>query len=359
MSSMPRLGAYVHGVALQTGWADATASLTDMIFRAVSSAVEASRAPMARIDSVVLAAHDLVDGRSLSSMVTAPAAGAYLRDEIRLAEDGLAALSLASARIEAGESEFAIVAAWGRASEGDLSQTSRAQFDPFLVQPFGLDEYSISAFRMSAWASRYGEAVDMRRAAIEVRAERARRNPRAVAALHRPRLNPPLLPDEAPRLADIAVAAVIGREPGAVRIAGVGHSAESGMFGARDLLAWRALTQAVCQARGGVALGDIDIFQVAGTTLVDEAVALEAIGLAPPGGGFSTYAGTEGVNPSGGGEGGWCFPAGGLVNFVEAYLQLAGQAGEIQATGAPRRALATGLSPMGGQIAHAVMLVAA
>ena len=45
-----------------------------------------------------------------------PAAGAYLRDEIRHGDDGAAALQQPSC-VEAGEAERSIVAAWGRASE--------------------------------------------------------------------------------------------------------------------------------------------------------------------------------------------------------------------------------------------------
>src|SRR5882757_332490 len=101
--------AYVHGVAMCVGWQDESVNLSELIFRTVRTALDDSGCAIHDIDSVVLAAHDVIDGRSLSSMVTAPAAGAYLKDETRLAEDGLAAVSLASARIEAGETEYSIV----------------------------------------------------------------------------------------------------------------------------------------------------------------------------------------------------------------------------------------------------------
>src|SRR5690606_12486030 len=125
--------------AIQMSWADASSSLTDLIFLGVSAALRDAGVSMQEVDSVVLAAHDLVDGRSLSSMVTAPAAGAYLRDEIRISGDALSAVSLGAARIAAGESRLTVVAAWGRASEGDFTGTSCALMDPFAVQPFGID----------------------------------------------------------------------------------------------------------------------------------------------------------------------------------------------------------------------------
>lgn len=351
---------FVHGVAVSVSWQITSASLTDLIFRATTAALKDSNIDLARVDSIVLSAHDLVDGRSLSSMVTAPAAGAYLRDEIRLAEDGLAAMSLASARIAAGETEFSVIAAWGRASEGNYSHTSRFAFDPFLIQPFGVDEFAVSAWRLSAWIGEHGERLEARQRAHTARAARAARNPRAVCADVRPTVNHPMLASEAPRFADIVVAAVIGRPESGVRIAGVGHSSEASMIGDRNLTRMQALREAVARARTeGRESAGVDVYQLAGPTLADEAMALEAVQLAPAGEGFDAYAALANVNPSGGSESGWCFPTSGLLNFAECYLQLSGRAGGVQLRGPLRRALATGLSPMGGQVAHAIVLEAA
>ncbi len=348
------------GVGMVTGWADASLSLTDLIFKATSAAVRDSGVDMKRIDSVVLSAHDLVDGRSLSSMVTAPAAGAYLRDEIRLASDGLAALSLASARVEAGETDYSIVAAWGRASEGNYARTSQAAFDPLFEQVFQPDEFILSALRLSAWGMRHGMPGQARLDAAAVRKARALTNPRAISDGVRFPLAAPLIAEDAPLMADIAVAAIIGRGPGPVRLAGFGHSAASALIGARDLVEAQPLVDAVGRAasRAGFGTGDVDLFCLAGPTLSDEALTLEALGIAAPGSGYATYAAQAHINPAGGSESGWCFPTCGLVNAVEAYLQLTGRAGPCQITPGPKRALVTGVSAMGGQAAHAAFLEA-
>lgn len=349
---------HILGVGMVTGWADASRSLTDIIFASVSAALKDSGVDIGRIDSVVLSAHDLVDGRSLSSMVTAPAAGAYLRDEIRLASDGIAALSLASARVEAGETDYSIVAAWGRASEGDYIRTSRTGFDPAFEQPFGPDDFTLSALRLSAWAARHGLPGSDRSAAAAARRKRAASNPRSSSAGMRAAIAAPLVDEDAPLLADIAVAAIIGREPGPVRIAGFGHGTGSPLIGARDLLAQQPLVDAVdgAAAGSGVAAQHADMFFLAGPTLSDEALALEALGLCDAGSGFAAYAERPTVNPSGGSESGWCYPTCGLVNAVEAYLQLTGRAGACQLPGTLKRALATGVSAMGGQAAYATLL---
>jgi acetyl-CoA C-acetyltransferase len=331
-------------------WADASCSLEDLIFQGVKRALHASGTSIDDVDSVVLAAHDLVDGRSLSSMVTAPAAGAYLRDEIRLAEDGLVALSLAGARVAAGESELSIVAAWGRASEGDYLRQSRAAMDPFLVQPFGLTDADISAFRLSRWLGAHGPRDEARIRAAQMRVARARKNPRAIdASAPLMPVNAPLRADEAPRGADIVVAALVGSRESACHIAGIGHGTDATLVGDRDWLGRPALRTAVDQALGdaGLSIKELDFFEIDGMTLADEALALEVLGLAEPGDGFGLYARSDRINPSGGSAAGWCYPAMGLVRFAECFLRLDAGA---------KHGLAAGSSPIGEQTQTAVVL---
>lgn len=351
--------AHIHGAAITTSWRDASRSLTDLIFEGVSAALADAGMPIAAVDSVVLAAHDLIDGRSLSSMVTAPAAGAYLRDEIRLSEDGLAAASFGAARIEAGESAVTIVAAWGRASEGDPAAVSRAGFDPFLQQPFGLSDTEVSAFRLSRWMARHGDAAEARAEAARSRRARAAANPAALRADSGARHESfPLRPGEGPRRADVVAAMVIGAAPGPARIAGVGHGTDATAVGDRDLLAMPALRTATgaALAAAGLTLGDIGLYEIDGMTLADEALALESLGLCPPGAGFRALT-ADHVNPSGGSEAGWCYPAMGLVRLIDCYTRLRAAAAPV--AGAPRRALATGLGAGGAQTATAMILEAA
>ena len=101
--SVSRPKVFIEGVSLEVSWKDETRNLSELIFDTVRRAIDDAGSGLEGINSVVLAAQDLVDGRSLSSMVTAPAAGAYLRDEIRYGDDGAAAFAAAVTRIEAGE----------------------------------------------------------------------------------------------------------------------------------------------------------------------------------------------------------------------------------------------------------------
>lgn len=353
--------AYIYGAAVSNSWADASKSLTDLIFDGVSAALADAGVEMADVDSVVLAAHDLIDGRSLSSMVTAPAAGAYLRDEIRLADDGLAAMSLAAARVTSGESKLSVVAAWGRASEGDFLNTSRAAMDPFMQQPFGISEFDVSAFRLSRWLGEFPGRHGERERALEARLIRAKNNPRAVVGTTTSiPVNYPLRQHEGPAWADVVTAVIVGERPHPIRIAGIGHGTDMTEIGDRDLLgmaALRAATAAACR-EADRRLADIDIVEIDGMMLSDEALAIEALGMCEPGQGFAAYASSDRINPSGGAAAGWCYPAMGLVRLAECYFHLTGRG-----VGAPNHkksgsALAVGASPVGGQTRTAMILEA-
>jgi len=347
--------AHIYGAAVEMSWMDASQSLTDLIFSGVTAALKDADMTLEAADSIVLGASDLIDGRSLSSMVTAPAAGAYMKDEIRLSEDGLAAASFGAARIEAGESQVTVVAAWGRASEGDPLAVSRAGSDPFLHQPLCISEMDVSAFRLSRWLGRYPDNDASRRAASAERQRRAAGNPHALHSVTAPRDVPyPLREDESCRWGDVVAAMVIGKAPGKVLISGVGHGTDHADLGERDLLEMPALRDAARLSldAAGINLSDVGLFEIDGMTLSDEALSAEAVGLCPAGDGFRALAERQDINPSGGSEAGWCYPAMGLVRLIEAYQMLRAP----QGPDGPRRAMATGLGGGGAQTATAIVL---
>ena len=350
---------FVHGMAISTGWADARSSLTDLIFVGVSAGLADAGVSMAQIDSVVLSSHDLVDGRSLSSMVTAPAAGAYLRDEIRVTDDGLCAVSLAAARIEAGESHMAVVAAWGRASERQVQSVSHVGLDPFFLQPLMVDELSVSALRLSSWLRRNGENAEARSRAGAARMTRARGNSRCVQCSAIPLdMNFPLKSSEGPALADVVVAMILSSSPSSIRIAGIGHGTDVAPIGDRDLISMPALRDAgaIASRAAGICTDQFELYELDGATLSDEVLAFEALGIVSPGRGFHAYADDPRCNPSGGSAAAWSYPTNGLLRMTEAGLQLRRSDGVNQHPGKVRNALVTGLSPMAAQTAVAIAL---
>lgn len=353
-----RAEVFVEGVALNIGWRDGARNLSELIFDTVRGAIDDAGRGLDGIDSVVLAAHDLVDGRSLSSMVTAPAAGAYLRDEVRYGDDGAAAFAAAVMRLEGGESERSIVAAWGRSSEHNVEAVSRSLFDPFFAQPFGIEEAHVSGLRAQSWMKNGATAA--RSLAIARRNGNADANPRALkSGGHRSSACYPLTDDDMPVWADVFVAAVVSTQPARVKVAGLGQSSEPFWIGDRKLIDLTSLRLASQRAfdEANVVAGDLDVIEVDGLTLLDEAMALEAIGAASAGQGLDCLAGDPRCNPSGGGAGGYCAPAMGLARIVEAALQLRGQAGAVQRPKV-ERAMATGSSIVAAQTQTAVILEA-
>jgi acetyl-CoA acetyltransferase len=369
VSQEPAIAA-VEGVAVELTSADRRRALPELIFSCVSAALADAGCVLRDVDAVTIACEDLIDGRSLSSMITGPAAGAYLRDEIRLSEDGLAALSLAAAQLESGTFERVLVAAWGRPAESDPDRASAAGFDPFTTQPFGLTDLTVSALRASAYLRRYGTQAGRDRA-VRARQERADRNPRANRVPVRTVPAPyPLRPAELRTETDAVAAVVLRRMPadeartrGLVRITGTGHGTESYHLGDRLLSglpsARTAAEHALAQA--GHDLGDVDVAEIAGRTIWDEVQLLESVGLAAPGEGFAALADDSRLNPSGGAAAGDCAPATGLVRFAEAVLQLTGRADGVQlsgrtpATGTPRVALVVSGAALAGQTHTAVV----
>jgi acetyl-CoA C-acetyltransferase len=318
-------------------------SLSDVIFSTVRRALDDAGVAISDVDSVVLGAHDLTDGRGLSSMVTAPAAGAFGKDEVRLGDDGASAFVVGTARVRAGSSRCSIVAAWGRASEGDPDAIANALFDPFFTRPLGMTEIAVSALRAGAALARYpGYGTWRERAGARRFAGQGPAGERATAAL-------PLRPHELPVWSDVAAAVVLCAAPGPVEVRGVGMSTEPYDIGDRDLLGLPALRAASRQAlrAAELAIGDIDVLELDGLTLFDEALALEAVDAVPAGGGMEAIAQRGDVNVDGGFAAGYCAPAMGLVRICEATKRL-------QASGIT--ALATGSSVVAAQSQAAIAL---
>lgn len=317
--------ASVQGYASSVTVGDDRRSLPESIFGVVTEALRSADCTMNDVDGIVIAAHDLIDGRSLSSMITGPAAGAYLRDEIRVSDDGLVALSLGSARIQAGEAATVVVAAWGRASEGDVHRSSHVAFDPIVEQPLGLSDRGVSALRASAYLRAHG-GPDRDRAAA-TRRSRAEANPRRARASQIDAIYP-LRAGEVGVDADAVAAVILGVEGGPV-ITGIGHGTDPARIGDRQLAQSAGARTAIATALGqaGRKPTEITVAELAGTTLFDEVLLLEAAELAAPGFGLEFYADNAWVNASGGSAAGHCFPCSGLLRLVDAVRQLESQIG--------------------------------
>jgi hypothetical protein len=352
MSPQPTV--YLHEGETAWSWADARRDLLELIFDTVHDTLARTEIDIGDVDSVVLSAHDLVDGRSLTSMTTAPPAGAYLREEIRMGDDGATALAVAAAQIQAGQARTCIVAAWGRASEGDGPRVSNALFDPFFAKPLGMTELDVSAFRASAALSAWPDY----RAARE---DAGRRRSGLAAGRGAPAEAPvgpvpsPLRASEVARAVDVVCATVVTAEPTDVALTGVGMSSDPYWPGDRDLLELTALRRASAKALESARcrIEEVGIFELDGMTLFDEALAIEAVGAAARGEGMRALAEDARCNPSGGYAQGACAPAMGLVRTMAAAHALRQNPSNGSSPGV---ALASGGSTVAGQTQVAMVL---
>ena len=361
----------------QVGYASAITdrTLEELIFEAATGALADARLAWGELDAVVIGASDLVDGRVISCMVTAPPAGGYMKDLLAVASSAEHAFVLAYMRLAAGLGDTALVAGWSKCSEAPIPQVERLSLDPFYRRHVGMDGLVAAALQAGAYRDRYrvpDEAAA--RVVVKNRASGAR-NPHAerrqpVTAndvLASPVVAWPLKALETPPLSDGACALVLARgaraatlRRPAARVSGLGWASETYWREPEDLVNSRALAAATERAyrMAGITAPrrEIDVAEVYDVTPYHELMAYEGLDFCDAGEGARfTGDGTVAVNPSGGLLCANPFFASGLVRVAEAVLQVTGRAGGHQVEGA-RRAVAHAASGLAGQ-AHTVVVL--
>lgn len=267
-------------------------SLNELIFRATRRALDDAGLTLADIDSVVLAAHDVNDGRGITSMTTAGAAGALLKDEVRVAEDGLWGVSLAAARLEGGHYGASLVVAWGKPSETDPDIVSRLSWEPFFDRPIAQNEKIALALQSAA----YRAAADSphlqdtgRRFADRQRHGAGKGDPQATGAVA---VADPLTSSDIVDDHDGACAIVLtnadrtSSDRRSVRLLGSGWCSESYYLGSREGMIGGSLalaTQSALAASGVDRIDDVDVIELDVPTADHYMMGLEAIGLCEPG----------------------------------------------------------------------------
>ncbi len=152
----------------------------NLAFEAAKKAVNDAGIDRGDIDSFVLGGYDnLGVGRTIANMYVAPAAGGYLRHEIRVADDAAFAVPMACMRILAGLSDICIVVGFSATSEIPLELVELQSLDPLFYRPTNLSIWAYYAIQKYAYSSKFG--VDEERIAECVVRDRknARNNPYA------------------------------------------------------------------------------------------------------------------------------------------------------------------------------------
>lgn len=342
------------GIATPAYREERTETLEELVHETSRAALEDADIGREELDNLVVAASDLEDGRSISSMVTACPAGSFRRDFIKSTDTGVHALGLAAMRIQSGLSETTLVSSWAKGSEVDVADIRSIETDPVYRRNTGLGHVTGHAANATAYADRASDATEAAAHVVEKNTTNAVSNPLSqresgvgVGSVDEsPVVSWPLREAHLPEPSDGATALVLAGEERALSlcddpiwIEGLGWETGPFDFGERPAGQLEPLKGAANRAYddAGISPSDLDAAEVHCPSAFHELMAVEALGLA----GSDAAAGhaLEGtydldgetpVNPSGGPYAGNPLIAAGLARVTAAVRQLRGTADGCQ-----------------------------
>lgn len=357
-------------------------SYKELMFHAAQRAYADARIEARDVQSFTTASEDLNEGTSIFDEYVPDQLGAVRKPVHTVGGDGLHALADAAMQIQAGLFDLCVVEAHSKASNllthGHVLQYAT---DPAYWRPFAAGPVAMAGLEMRRFC-RASRTTHAQCAAVVVKNRRnalAHANGCYGASLEigavqaSPLVCDPLTEGEIAPHADGAVVLVVcsprfigrsgkARARRAISLTGVGWATETPWPESRTwetcaatrVAARRAFAQSgIRNPRSEIAFAEVD-----DTYAYRELLALEALGLASPGGagrlterGVTARDGRLPVNPSGGSLGwGNLLEANGLMRAAEVVRQLRGEAGALQVRFQMRNSKFNGLGPMG--LAH-------
>ncbi len=285
----------------------------DVAHEAAKAALADAGLQKGDLDSVVLSGLDLECGRTISNMYVAPAAGGYLKDEIRVAEDGLFAAALGWMRVRSGLFDTTMVLAYGQSSETSPDRLADLVHDPIYVRDLHPGRVAplamqAAAYRAAGDAGAIDDAADAvaatnRAAGVANPATLREAAPSREAVRGAPWVAHPLREPHVPVQCDGAAAIILQSEVHAqrslrpaARLNGFGWASESGNLGHRDLASGDSTRRAANMAyqQTGLSPSDVALAEVHDATAYHQLLAMDALGLS------ASANGSLPVNTSGG-----------------------------------------------------------
>ncbi len=342
------------------------ARLEEAVFDTVAAALEDAGVVREELDSVALGASDELDGRSITSMLLAMPAGAFLKDEIRTTS-GMHALALQAMRIQSGMFDLGVVVSWSKPSEtSSVDSVQWTSLDPLIGRDLGLIDPIASAVMASAYLERFDrDCGDLdRRSEEKARSGAGASSDESASTSSGVFSSGVSYPFRAEHLAPIVdgVTAVVVASPRTVEgldlrrppvwLRGLGWATDSYSLSERTLWEWSTLRRVTKDAldRAGCQVEEIDRFEIDDYSVMHEVLAVEALGLTEPGTGFDYLSAAEEngrqINPTGGSFGGYPPVCAGLWRVAEAHRHLTDDG--------VKRALAhgtTGIAAQGHEVA--------
>ena len=352
----------------------------EMVYEVTTRALEDSGLTLDHIDNVITVSNDFLDGRTISSMAVAEAAGGHDKNISTVEGDGTFGAFYGAMRVLGGF-KTTLVVAHSKGSEGDIKYITNAMFDPIYQRSLGLEAISAAALQANAYMERYGVTeADFAKVSVKNHSN-AKNNPFAQLPLDltvddvmqsRKIADPIKLLDCSP-VSDGAAAIIIANEEKVQKartkpiwIKGVAHCAEDYFIGDRDLAHPKSLKDAAIRAYKMAGIlnpqEEIGVVELYDAFSYMEPLWLEGMGFCDPGQGgkmidmeITTMDGKMPVNPSGGVLSAHPILVAGLARIIEAVLQLRGDAGVRQVHGV-KKALAHGVNGPCGQ-SHCVWIL--
>jgi acetyl-CoA C-acetyltransferase len=143
-------------------------NVEDMIYETVSSLLAQTGFGIDQIDMVIGAGDDVLDGRSISNVFTAEYAGAFLKEESKVEDDGAFAACYAFMRIAAGSFDTILVYGYSKGSDSGPQYYSGMTADPFYLRPLGIEAITAAALQAQCYYNKYG-VTEEQAAAVAVK----------------------------------------------------------------------------------------------------------------------------------------------------------------------------------------------
>lgn len=332
--------------------ADEHHTASEMLYPVVRAALASCGVERKDIDYQCAGSSDYIDGRAFSFSQAMEAMGAWppVQDS-HVEMDAIFAAHLVWVKMQAEECDTAIVAGFGKCSEGSPAHVLNLQLEPFYHASLGLDHVSTAALQASAYMARAG-VDDAALAEVAARNRTAgAKNPdtqvrsaaSAVELARTPYAVKPLRQGYLPPIGETATCMVLAAEGKAEKlcdrpawIQGVDHRIELQTLGARDLTRSASTTLAAekaCAMAGLKSASAADLVELGSTNPAEELILRDALGLPS---GLGKNGGGPVVNPSGSPICGNPLMNTGLLRLAEGFRQLSGRAGERTVGGAKR-----------------------
>jgi acetyl-CoA C-acetyltransferase len=340
----------------------------DMVFEVCRDALRHACILREELDTVITASTDFLDGRTISSVFLSMAAGAFMKDESKVEEDGTFALYYALMRVLAGTHDVALVEAHTQGSTMNAHQVSNYTLDPLFDRQIDvLNDVAAAALQARLYMNKHGVSEQHLAMVAVKNLANAARNPWAHRKMRDVTVKDvmsskvfydPIRELTMSPVSDGACAVILASEERArkitdkpVWIEGVG-TCQGPYFRDRNLERLDSLEAAAKTAYKMAGINkpsaELDVAEVSEKFAHEELMICDALGLCPEGQGRSLLEkgttrrdGKLPVNPSGGALGADPVCATGLVRVLEAAKQIRGEAGRCQVPGV-RRALAHG-----------------